>query len=146
MLVKDVMTSNVIVTSTETNIKEAAKSLADNHIGSLIVMKKDQPIGILTGRNILCALAESGTSSADRIEIKKVGDVMTDYIIPVGPRSGIQKAVNLMIDNKIKKLPVIDNDVLVGIITASDIITAQSKLLKDIQRLLMGRGEKQLEK
>jgi len=142
MRVKDVMTSNVITTSPETNIREAAKTLADNHIGSLVVMKNAQPIGILTGRNILYALAESGSSKEDRIDSKTVGEVMTNYIIPVTPRSGIQKAVKLMIDNKIKKLPVIEGGTLVGIITASDIITAQSKLLKDIQRLLMGRGEK----
>jgi len=142
MMVKDVMTSNVIITSTETNIKEAAKTLADNHIGSLVVVRNDQPIGILTGRNILYALAESGSSEEDRVDLKKVGDVMTNYIIPVTPRSGIQRAVKLMINNKIKKLPVIDKGNLVGIITASDIISAQSKLIKDIQSLLEGRGRK----
>jgi len=140
------MTRKVMTTGPETSIKEAARTLADNHIGSLVVVKKKKPIGILTERDILHVLAESRDDGKDKIGSKEVGDVMTNYVISVAPSSTVQKAVKLMTENKIKKLPVIDNkDKLVGIITASDVITTgsiitdQPGLIKHLKRLLSGR-------
>jgi len=65
MLVKDVMKRSVITTDPETNIKEAAKMLADNHIGSLVVVKNNKVIGIITEKDILYCLAESGEGEID---------------------------------------------------------------------------------
>jgi len=133
MLVKDVMRREVLKVGPETRIKEAARTLLDNHIGSLIVVRNNRVIGILTERDILRSLAES---EKDGIESKSVEDAMTHYVIPITPGSNVESAIKLMIENKIKKLPVIDNDKLVGIITASDIITAQPEMIKNIRRLL----------
>ena len=133
MHVKDVMRREVLTVSPETRIKEAARTLSDNHIGSLIVVKNEKVAGIITERDILRSLADS---EKDEIESKIVEDAMTHYVIPITSGSNVESAVKLMIENKIKKLPVIDNDKLVGIITASDIITAQPEMIKNIRRLL----------
>ena len=133
MHVKDVMRREVLTVSPETRIKEAARTLSDNHIGSLIVVKNEKVAGINTERDILRSLADS---EKDEIESKIVEDAMTHYVIPITSGSNVESAVKLMIENKIKKLPVIDNGKLVGIITASDIITAQPDMIKSIRRLL----------
>ena len=135
MLVRDMMKRNVITTSPEIRIKEAARTMADNHIGSLPVLKNNRTIGILTERDILCCLANS---RENEIDSKKVRDAMTNYIISITSTSTIQKAVKLMVENKIKKLLVIDER-LVGIITASDVITAQPKMIKNVKTLLLRR-------
>jgi CBS domain-containing protein len=147
MKVKDVMIKKVLTTGPDTIIKEAAKTLADNHIGSLVVVKDKKPIGILTERDILCALAESRDSEASGIGSKKVGNIMTNYVISIAPSGTVQEAVTLMAENKVKKLPVMDRKgKLVGIITASDIIiagdiaTARPGLVRHIKRLLVGKG------
>ena len=133
MHVKDVMRREVLTVSPETRIKEAARTLSDNHIGSLIVVKNEKVAGIITERDILRSLADS---EKDEIESKIVEDAMTHYVIPITSGSNVESAVKLMIENKIKRLPVIDNGKLVGIITASDIITAQPDMIKSIRRLL----------
>ncbi|MGR3310883.1 MAG: CBS domain-containing protein [Candidatus Brocadiales bacterium] len=127
------MKRNVITTSPEINIKEAAKTMADNHIGSLIVLKNNRAIGMLTERDILCCLAGS---DENEIDSKKVRDAMTNYIISITPASAIRKAVKLMTENNVKKLPVIDEK-LVGIITASNIVEAQPRMIKDVKTLLL---------
>lgn len=136
MLVKDVMARNVMTTGPETGIKEAARTMADNRIGSLVVVKNGRMVGIITEHDILCALANSSGSEINSI---RVGDAMTQYVIPISPASSIETAVRLMNDNRVKKLPVIENETVVGIITASDIITAQPGMISSMKRLISNR-------
>ena len=60
---------------------------------------------------------------------------MTDYVLSIRPASPVEKAVQMMIENRIKKLPVVDGGRLVGIITASDIIWAQPRLIGELSRI-----------
>ena len=138
MLVKDVMSKEVLKVSTGTPIRTAARTLADNHVGCLVVVKNGKVIGMLTETDVLRSLAENPGVDIDS---KCVEDAMTHYVIPVGSRSTIESAVRLMTENKIKKLPVIDEGKLVGIITASDIITAQPEMIKGIKMLLTRKYE-----
>jgi CBS domain-containing protein len=135
ILVKDVMTRQVMTTAPETTVREAAKTIADNHIGSLVVVKGHKVIGIITERDMLLCFA---ATKPENIGKKLVRDAMTNYIYSITPKSSIQSAIHLMRENRVKKLPVIDNnDRLVGIITASDIVTAQPKLIKDVKALIV---------
>jgi CBS domain-containing protein len=132
MLVKDVMNKHVITVEPDTPLLEAAQIMADNHIGCLVVVQKGKPIGMVTERDILVAIA-----SEVNIKKSKVKDIMTHYLITIGPNRPINKAIKLMTENKIKKLPVVDEKgKLVGIITTSDIISAQPKASKNIKKLI----------
>ena len=136
MLVRDVMTRDVITADPEMGIKEAARTLADNKVGSLVVVKGNRVIGILTERDILHALADCEGAGMESL---KVGDAMTNYVIFTTPESRIETAIGLMAKNKIKKLPVLGNERLVGIVTASDIITVQPDMIRSIKKLLSAR-------
>lgn len=130
MLVKDVMRKTVICCSPETTLRDAATAMTDNSVGCLIVKRNEKVVGIVTDHNILCAFAEYGS-----IEKMPVSEIMTKYVIYTSPGTRLEKAVSVMTENKIKKLPVIFNEKLVGIITSSDIMAAKSSFVGDFKKL-----------
>ncbi len=132
MLVKDVMTKNVISAPRDMPLREAAEIMADNHIGCLVIKSGGKVSGIITDRDILVFIADSGHRN---IDLYKVKDAMTDYAVTIRPGNPVEKAVQLMTENRIKKIPVVDDERLVGIITMSDIIWAQPRLLSQMKGL-----------
>ena len=132
MLVRDIMNKNVLTADPDTSVIEAARTMADNHVGSLVVVKDGSILGIVTERDILLSLADI----AENILDAKIGDVMTHYVIVIEPDAKIEKAVRMMKDNGIKKIPVVADEKLVGIITASDIIAAEPEMIRDLSAQL----------
>ena len=126
MLVKDIMTRNVVAVAADTPLREAAEMMADNHIGCLVVKSGGKVTGILTDRDVLVFIADESHRSMDSYRVK---DVMKGYVITIHPNNPVEKAAELMTENRIKKIPVLDNDRLVGIITMSDIIWQQPRLM-----------------
>ena len=135
MLVKDLMNKNVITIDTDASIRDAILVMSDNDVGCVIVTKNDRVVGILTERDIIRCLAKpAGYIDIDR---NRVESVMTRYVISVTPNTKIEKAIQLMKTNKIKKLPVLnDSSKLLGIITESDICMAEPKIIERISELL----------
>ena len=126
------MTRNVVAVRRETPLREAAEMMADNHIGCLVVKNDGKVTGIITDRDVLVFIADESHRNLDSFQVK---DVMTDYVITIHPNNPIEKAVELMTANRIKKIPVLENDRLVGIITMSDIIWAQPKLAAQLSQV-----------
>lgn len=135
MLVEKVMNRHVITATPETTLLEAAQIMADNHIGCIVVTKGKKPVGMLTERDVLIAVA-----SEANVKKIKIGSIMTHYLITIGPKRPVSKAITLMADNKIKKLPVVnDEGKLVGIVTASDIMSVEPEAVKRIKHLISMR-------
>ncbi|MCS7105709.1 MAG: CBS domain-containing protein [Candidatus Aenigmarchaeota archaeon] len=132
MLIKDVMNRNVIATKPETSVREAAKIMSKYHIGSLIVLEDEKIAGIITEGDILKKVIVEGKD----LDETKVRDIMTEKVITISPDKTIDDAVKIMTEKKIKKLPVVDNDKLIGIITASDIMVVEPKLIEAIASLI----------
>lgn len=131
MLVKDVMNKNVVVAKSDVTIREAAKVMNKFRIGSLIVLKEEAIAGIVTERNVLTAVASGKDTDSTAIE-----DIMTKKVVTVDPDQTVEAAVDLMIQNKIKKLPVVEDNKLKGIITASDIVVVEPKLIASVANLI----------
>ncbi|MBI4181853.1 MAG: CBS domain-containing protein [Candidatus Aenigmarchaeota archaeon] len=134
--VQDVMHRRVITVDPSLLLQEAAAIMADNHVGSLVVVAGGALKGILTERDLLIALAQLGKE----VVYATVGDLMTNYVISVGPRERLAAALELMRTHHIKKLPVVEDGRLEGILTTTDIIAAKPELLPEVLPLL--RGEK----
>ncbi len=132
MLVKEIMTRNVATARPDTPLREAAEIMADNHIGCLVVRTDGKLAGIMTDRDILVFIADE---SHRNLDLFRVRDAMTSYVITIGPDKPVEKAVQIMTENRIKKIPVLDADRLVGIITMSDIIWAQPKLMRELSQV-----------
>jgi len=132
MLVKDIMTRNVATARPDTSLREAAEIMADNHIGCLVVKTDGKINGIITDRDVLLAVADEKNKNLGSLKVK---DIMTNYVITIHSANPVEKAVRLMIENRIKKLPVVDNDRLVGIITMSDIIWSQPGSVEQLAKV-----------
>jgi CBS domain-containing protein len=133
MLVKEVMNRNVKTVRPEDTVKDAAKIMNEHRIGSLVVVSgTGEVVGILTERDILADVVATG-KSADEV---KISDIMTPNIVTITPDKTLEEAADVMTENKIKKLPVVHEGRLVGIITATDLIAYEKDLIKKISVLL----------
>jgi CBS domain-containing protein len=132
MLVRHVMNRSVVTAKLNTTLKEAAAVMSKLNIGSLVILGNEEKIsGIITSTDILKAIARG-----EDVETTLVENVMSKPVIVIEPDKNVEDAVNIMLEHKIKKLPVVEEGRLVGIITASDIITIEPKLIENIAALI----------
>jgi CBS domain-containing protein len=125
----DIMTCDVAMIAPENTLHEAAQIMGDRHIGSLIVIKYETPVGIITERDLLRQVAERGISlekdwlvGGVSIKEETVEKIMSYPLITVAADSCIKEAAQTMIEKRVRRLGVIDFGKLVGIITAADLI------------------------
>jgi CBS domain-containing protein len=116
-LVRDIMTKEILTISEKDTALKAAQLMSEKGVSSLIVLSDDQPIGIITERDFIkkVCLKELKLSSI------KVGDMMSKIRTSASPDTSIDVAVQRMVNNRIRRLPIIDNGKLVGIITVTDL-------------------------
>ncbi len=149
MKVKDIMTEKVIAVSPETSVKEIADILLKKKIGGVPVLDGEKLVGIVTEEDLIMknvklhfptyiqlldAVIYLESLKKYEEELRKaVGatakDVMTRDLVTISPEADIEEAATLMIERNISRLPVVENDKLVGIITRRDILKAISKEL-----------------
>lgn len=124
MKIKEIM-KEVKTISPEETVKDAAVLMNKYSIGSLVVVdSKKKLVGIVTERDIMQKVTAPNKLAGKVL----VEDIMSNKLITIDANDLLDDAVYLMIKNKIKKLPVIDNDELVGIVTATDIVANSSEV------------------
>jgi CBS domain-containing protein len=116
-IAEELMSRDIVTTSPDVLLQDAARIMGEKHIGSLIVMKYKTPVGIITERDLLSKVLAFGLFIGD----EKVEDVMSYPLFTVSLSSKIKEVAQLMITKK-ARLAVFDAGKLVGIITASDLI------------------------
>ncbi|HIK02134.1 TPA: CBS domain-containing protein [archaeon] len=114
--VRDSMSSPVITIKPDSSLLEASKLMRDKDIGAIIVLDGAEAVGIVTEHDFVIFVS-NGTD----INETKVGDVMSSPLFTISPDSSIIDAAKFMGSNKIRKLPVVENNQLKGIITSEDI-------------------------
>jgi CBS domain-containing protein len=115
--VKDIMTKDVVTIDADKSAFDAAELMSTKSLGCLIVVIKAYPVGIITERDIVRRIVAKRASSD-----VKLTDVMTKTLITVDPDTSIKEAARIMSTNKIRRLPVLKNNQLVGIVVASDFV------------------------
>jgi len=138
MQVKDIMKTDVKTIEPDDTVQEAARRMNENGIGSLIVTDKDSLRGIVTDRDILVKVVINA-DDASKVLVK---DVMTKDVVLINPDISVEDASEVMIEKNIKKLPVVEDDSLIGIVTATDIVASQPKLMEQLSRLLLIPGKR----
>jgi CBS domain-containing protein len=124
MTVKNLLakkSGDVITAGPEHTLHEVSALLAKHNIGAVIVVAEGAPVGILSERDIVRKLAEVGSTCLDL----KVGDVMTKDLIIAVPEDELGYLSNTMTEKRIRHLPVMDGDDLVGIVSIGDVVKAQ---------------------
>ena len=122
MKVKELMVKNVITLRTDTSVHEAAKLLNKNKIGCLVVVRDGEIEGILTERDLLERVLEKCKNPKET----KTSEIMTKDVIVGKPDMEIYEATSIMTKNKIKKLPIVEKNQLIGIVTVTDIAHAMN--------------------
>ncbi len=115
--VKDVMTRNVLVVPPDTTVSDAAKLMASENRGSIVVMDGTSPVAIVTESDLFKKVV------AKDLEPKevRVRDVMSSPLISIDPEQPLRNAAKLMVEKEIRRLPVVESNRLVGILTAADL-------------------------
>lgn len=136
LTVDDVMTPQVVTTSDDQSIKNAARVMANHGISSLLVFSADGLKGILTEKDIVTRVVCVGL---DPDEIC-VGEVMSEPVIVITPDTPLEKAVNIMLQHRIKKLPVMesigDAFQLAGILSLIDVARVQPELINSLKQMV----------
>ncbi|MEJ2539243.1 MAG: CBS domain-containing protein [Gemmatimonadota bacterium] len=112
--------ASVVTTGPETSLATTARLLVEHNIGAVIVVDDGDPVGIFTERDLLRFVA---TDNPD-LERTPVSAVMTRDLVTIAPTEGVARALDLMKDNRIRHLPVMDDDTMVGIVSARDVMNA----------------------
>jgi CBS domain-containing protein len=121
MNVRDVMTSNPRTVSPGDSIQVAARIMKEEDVGVVPIVENGQTVGIVTDRDIVIrAVAEGGSDRAVR-------EIATTDLVFVKPDSSTREAEKLMSDRQIRRLPVVENGRLVGIISLGDIAVKEGK-------------------
>ena len=111
------MTKSLVSVDSSSTVNEAAKLMEKANVGSVLVMEKNVPIGIMSDRDFAIRIA----AHAYPIHTK-VKQVMSSPLVHVGPNDEVWVAADLMYSRKIRRLPVLDEDELLGIVTAMDLV------------------------
>ena len=115
--IANVMTKSVISVDAAITVNEAAKMMEDAKVGAVIVMENNLPVGIVTDRDFSVKVV----SHAYQIT-SPVKQIMSSPLVSINSDETVRMAADLMHDGRIRKLPVIDDGKVVGIITATDIV------------------------
>ncbi len=131
-MVRDAMTQAVKTVGTNASIEVAVRKMNKFNIGSVVVVdtERRRPVGIVTERDIL-RLVERYPEPL----IVKVKQVMSQPVVTIDSETSIEEAARLMAKKRIKRLPVVEEDRLVGIITSSDIMKASPRLVSLLMEL-----------
>jgi CBS domain-containing protein len=115
--VKDIMTKSVITIDVNRSVFDAAQLMTAKGVGCLVVTDNVVPVGIVTERDFVRRIVAQ-CASLDT----KVSEIMTKPIVTVDPDVSIKEAARLMSSNKIRRLPVLKQNKLVGIVVATDLV------------------------
>lgn len=129
MTVADVMTKSVVSADASISINEAAKMMEDAKVGAIIVTENNTPIGIVTDRDFAVKVAAHAYQISSPIK-----QIMSSPMISINSDESIRTASDLMHDRGVRKLPVIDNEKVVGIITATDIVNLLAVCVEEDMR------------
>ncbi|MBM7703157.1 CBS domain-containing protein [Metabacillus iocasae] len=119
MRVRDVMSSNVQSCSNQDALSSVASKMQSSNIGALPVVENNQVVGMITDRDMVVRGLTSGNANSN------VSSVMSNHVISVSPDASLEEAASIMSQNQIRRLPVIENGSLVGMVSLGDLSVRQ---------------------
>lgn len=136
MKVKDIMTKNVAYIKPDSTVTEAAKLMQQYNVGSIPVCDNTGVVGMVTDRDIVVRNVITGSDPKST----PVSNIMTTKVATVTSDTDVDKLGGIMADNQIRRIPVVDNNTLVGIVALGDLAvdrrfdTEASGALTDISK------------
>jgi len=130
------MTKDVVTVESGKTVVEAASVMAEKDLGCLVVVVKGFPVGIVTERDLVRRIVAVRGSFDVRVR-----EVMSKTLVTIGPNVSLREAARVMASNRVRRLPVLDGNRLVGIIGASDFVRSVGrKTVAEELLSAVGRG------
>ncbi|MFB6069910.1 MAG: CBS domain-containing protein [Halanaeroarchaeum sp.] len=130
MLVRDLMSESVVAVDASAQLRDAVLAMLREGVGSVIVRRDGAPTGIITETDALMSAAETGRPLAD----VAVEDAMTSDLVTGSPDMTVRKAVGRMNRQGVKKLPIVEDFDVVGIVTMTDVVRHHASLIREAHR------------
>jgi len=122
----------------EATVFEAIKLMADKNIGSLLVMSGDRLVGVVTERDYTRKIALQGKTS----KATRVSEILSSKVISVTPDRTVEECMRLMTENRVRHLPVVENDTVTGLVSIGDLvnwtISAQDAAIAQMEQYIAG--------
>ena len=140
MNIRDVMTSNPRTVSPEDSIQNAARIMRDEDTGVVPVVANGRPVGMVTDRDIVVRAVADGELN------RPIRDVVSGDVVTARPDMSTREAAQLMSEHQIRRLPVVENEKLVGIVSIGDLAVKDGNdkrvgdALQDISQGVKERG------
>ncbi|HEX9617190.1 MAG TPA: CBS domain-containing protein [Anaerolineales bacterium] len=123
----------------DSTVYEALKLLAEKEVGALLVLENERLAGIISERDYARKVILKGKNSMDT----PVREIMTSKVVTVRPDQTIDDCMALMTENRIRHLPVVEGDRLVGVISIGDVVKAiisqQEFVIEQLENYIIGR-------
>lgn len=123
--VREIMSAELVTVDPSVNLMEAARAMSAGRVGSVLVFKDGSLIGIFTERDILRALA--AYPKADSARTSAVSKGMTRDPVTIGPGASVGEALDLMLSRGFRHLPVMEDDIVVGVVSMRDLAKSLAK-------------------
>ena len=115
--VKDIMTKAVVSVDAATTVSDAAKIMEDTKIGAIVVTENNTPVGIVTDRDFAIKVIAHAYNPTTPVRM-----IMSSPFYSISPDESVRMIADFMYTRGIRKLPVIENDNVIGIVTATDLV------------------------
>lgn len=135
MKIRDILRTkghNVVTVAPSQTVLAAMRILVQHNIGSVVVVDGDEIAGILTERDVL----RLGANDPQKLTTSRVGDVMTKDLVIGVPDDDLEYVMGVMSRNRIRHLPVLEDERLVGILSIGDVVNASRKKAETENRYL----------
>lgn len=117
MIVRDIMSTDVACVHSEDSVERAARLMKEYDVGSIPVCSQDSVIGIVTDRDITLRTVADGQNAKQ----EKVGSIMSTDCTLGTPDMKVSDAAQMMSEKQIRRLPIVENNCLVGMVALGDI-------------------------
>ena len=114
---KDLMNPNVVTVKPDATLKEVSELMNKQKIGSVVVVDNEKVVGIVTERDYATKIMINAYQPDT-----KVSDVMSSPVINVSPNQSVADIIEVMANNEIRKVPVIDNEKIVGMVSGTEFL------------------------
>jgi len=126
--IRDIMEKNVVTIEYDKTALDAARLISEKDVSFLVIMKNNSPIGVLSESDFVKRLAADDKKASEVI----VSEIMSSNFRWVEPETEIEDAIQKMLNNNVRRLVILDNNKLVGVITQTDLTGfLRDKLLVD---------------
>jgi CBS domain-containing protein len=124
--VGEVMIRDVATVGPGEPMEVALRRMNERDIGSVVVVEGDRPVGIVTERDVVRHALEPG-----ELRARRVGDLMSAPLVTIGPEAEVVEAFDLMTREGIRRLPVVQDGRLVGIVAERDLLRGVSQVARE---------------